>query len=45
MYQGGSQAGPNAGAGAGAGPDNQGAGATQGGDAPDVEYEEVKDKK
>lgn len=39
MYQGGSQAGPNA------GPSNSQDAGTAGGDATDVEYEEVKDKK
>ncbi len=48
MYQGGAQAGANPGAGANANSNanpNQGTSGTTGGDAQDVEYEEVKDKK
>ena len=48
MYQGGAQAGANPGAGANANSNanrNHGTSGTTGGDAQDVEYEEVKDKK
>ena len=48
LYQGGAQAGANPGAGANANSNanpNQGTSGTTGGDAQDVEYEEVKDKK